>query len=184
MQSAQAGVIDGSGAPVGPAIVGTAGGLVITGIEPCSPGAPGCHRRHEANDSHLGPFEQSEHPLMIAQAGEANGRLAIESDGSLLFGDGQGPFDTTLRRHISRTVAWDPPKIAAGKSATLLVVEVGGAAPGDVVTAAHDKIGSSLALLGGNVVVDGRVQVILHNLGETELDVVAGILRVAVAKFG
>ena len=77
----------------------------------------------------------------------------------MLWGDGTAAFDTTLRRLISRTVAWDPPKIAAGKSA-VLAVAVEGASPGDVATCAHDKIGSALALLGANVVSDGHVQVI------------------------
>ena len=43
---------------------------------------------------------------MIGQSGETHGRLALESDGSLLFGDGAGPFDTVLRRHIARSVNW------------------------------------------------------------------------------
>jgi hypothetical protein len=74
--------------------------------------------------------ESSEHPLMVGQSGEAYARLAIESDGSMLFGTGAnarnhlqifrkekdplchrdssrsfritggGAFDTTLRRSV------------------------------------------------------------------------------------
>ena len=159
LQSAEAGVIDGSGLPVSPSVVGTDGGLSITGMQTCSPATPGCHRRNAANESGLGSTDSSEHPLIIGQSGEDHGRLAIESDGSMLWGDGTAAFDTTLRRLISRTIAWDPPKIAAGKSA-VLAVAVEGASPGDVATAAHDKLAAALALLGANVVSDGHVQVI------------------------
>ena len=61
-------------------------------------------------------------PLLIGQSGEAYARLAIEADGSMLFGDGTGPFDTTLRRHIARKVQWDPPPIQPGKTAVKVVV--------------------------------------------------------------
>jgi hypothetical protein len=44
-------------------------------------------------------------------------------------------------------------------------------------------IGTALALLGVNVASEGHVQVILRNLGKTELDIGAGVLRVTVAKF-
>ena len=92
--------------PVGPSVVGTSGGLAITGMPVCEPGSEGCQRTKPVNRSELGAYEGSDHPLMIGQSGETHGRLALESDGSLLFGDGAGPFDTVLRRHIARSVNW------------------------------------------------------------------------------
>ena len=46
--------------------------------------------RHDANASEVSAYtlESSEHPLMVGQSGEAYARLAIESDGSMLFGTG------------------------------------------------------------------------------------------------
>ena len=58
---------------------------------------------------------------MVGQSGEGFARLAIESDGSLLFGDGTGPFDTQLRRAIARKVHWDPPPIEPSKHALTMV---------------------------------------------------------------
>eukprot|EP01051_Picozoa_sp_SAG22_P007701 SAG22_NODE_551_length_9178_cov_3.565371_3_plen_128_part_00 len=115
---------------------------------------------------------------------ETNARLAIESDGSILWGDGGAQeFDTVLRRQVSRTIPWDPPPLGPGKAATQLVSGVGSAQPGDIVTAGHDGIGLGLALLGANVVGKGQVQVILRNVGDGQLDVKPGLLRVAVAIF-
>ena len=72
-------------------------------------GTAGCERHNALNDSTVCTYGCAvEHALMVGQSGEKHARLAIESDGSILFGDdGEGAFDTTLRRHISRTVDWD-----------------------------------------------------------------------------
>ena len=51
-QSALAGVVNGtSGLPLGPAVVGTAGGLSFTGMPLCTPDAPNCQRQHALNNS-------------------------------------------------------------------------------------------------------------------------------------
>ena len=52
-QSALAGVVNGSGGAVGPAVVGTAGGLSLTGMAVCDPGASGCDRQHALNSSEV-----------------------------------------------------------------------------------------------------------------------------------
>ena len=121
------GVVNGTnGVPLGPAVIGTAGGLSFTGMPMCLPGEPNnnCQRQHAHNNSDVNAYtlESAEQPLLIGQSGEAYARLAIEADGSMLFGDGTGPFDTTLRRHIARKVQWDPPPIQPGKTAVKVVV--------------------------------------------------------------
>ena len=95
LQSAMAGVVNGSGVPIGPAVVGTAGGLSLTGMAlTCTLGSAGagaagrCQRQHRVESAAAGSctLESSEHPLMVGQSGETHGRLAIEADGSILFG--------------------------------------------------------------------------------------------------
>ena len=90
LQSAFAGVVDEAGSPVGPAVVSSAGGLSLTGMPLCAPGSSkGCPRKRALNDSEVCTYGCSiEHPLMIGQSGESNARLAIESDGSILWGGG------------------------------------------------------------------------------------------------
>ena len=130
------GVVNGSGASIGPAVVGTAGGLSFTGMATCLPDTKDCNGQHALNASDVSAYtlESAEHPIVIGNSGEAFARLAIESDGSLLWGNGAGPFDTTLRRHIARTVLWDPESIAPGGS-TAILMDVDGALPGDVAAA-------------------------------------------------
>eukprot|EP01051_Picozoa_sp_SAG22_P007700 SAG22_NODE_551_length_9178_cov_3.565371_2_plen_939_part_00 len=70
LQSAFAGVVDGAGIPVGPAVIGTAGGLSLTGLPRCEPGSAGCPRRNDLNDSKVCTYGCSiEHPLMIGHSG-------------------------------------------------------------------------------------------------------------------
>ena len=136
-----AGVVNGSGASIGPAVVGTAGGLSFTGMQTCLPDTEGCDRQRALNASEMSAYtlESSEHPIMVGNSGEAFARLAIESDGSLLWGNGAGAFDTTLRRHIARTVPWDPESIAPGLS-TAVLVDVAGTSPGDVASAVRTPV--------------------------------------------
>ena len=181
-QSQASGVIDGNGIPVGPAVVGTTGGLSLTGMPVCQPGAAGCPRLFVANSSMLASFEQSEHPLLVGQSGESHGRLAIEADGSIMWGDGSHNFDTVLRRHIARKVDWDPERLEPGKVTTRLV-NVSGASAGDATTAGHSSIGLALVMLAANVAQDDQVQVIMRNVGDHDVDITAGTLRVTVAKF-
>eukprot|EP01045_Picozoa_sp_COSAG04_P038063 COSAG04_NODE_10018_length_812_cov_1.983170_1_plen_56_part_10 len=44
----------------------------------------------------------SRHGLLFGLAGETTGRLALDADGSMLWGRGSGaPFDTRLRRTLT-----------------------------------------------------------------------------------
>ena len=61
----------------------------------------------------------STHAMLYGNSGERTGRLAVDGDGSLKWGDGgeNDTLDTTLLRPIHKIVAWDPPTLAAGKVA-------------------------------------------------------------------
>ena len=65
----------------------------------------------------------STHAMLIGNSGERSGRLAIDGDGALRWGDGgeNDTLDTSLLRPIHKAVAWDPPPLAAGASASLVV---------------------------------------------------------------
>ena len=73
--------------------------------------------------------------------------------------------------------------LGRGKTMSKLVA-VDGVSPGDVASASHDKVGLSLVQLGANVPSEGMVQVMLTNLGDSAVEIAAGVLRVAVIKFG
>ena len=64
--------------------------------------------------------------MLFGNSGEMTGRLAIDGDGSLKWGDGgqNDTLDATLLRPIVAKVAWDPPPVAVG-GATSLVVPMG-----------------------------------------------------------
>jgi hypothetical protein len=68
----------------------------------------------------------STHALLLGNDGERMGRLAIDGDGALRWGNGGAgdEFDTTLLKPTHKKLFWDPPPLAAGK-ATLLTVPMG-----------------------------------------------------------
>ena len=122
------------------------------------------------------------HALLFGVAGERNARIALDFDGSMHYGDGDGPFHTVHRGSISHSVQWDPPPLATGKSAKL-VVDATGSQVGDVVTVAHTAAGEHAVLWSANVVAAGRVVVVALNGEEWEVDMPLGTLRVVIGRF-
>eukprot|EP01045_Picozoa_sp_COSAG04_P005861 COSAG04_NODE_278_length_18351_cov_17.582676_11_plen_272_part_00 len=177
-------VVDAAGVPFGSFVSKSAGGFVFLG-EAAPAGM--------ASDATLLPNAQSpngnmtqprgsSHALLLGLSGETKGRMAIEADGSMRFGDGSGDFDTTMHRQRTAKVAWDPPKLEAG-SAVSQRVPVPGAAPGDIATASHTGVtGEELVQLSANAVV-GAVVVVLRNAGGSAVDLASGDLRVSCATF-
>eukprot|EP01051_Picozoa_sp_SAG22_P010850 SAG22_NODE_1001_length_6086_cov_3.870887_6_plen_361_part_00 len=68
----------------------------------------------------------STHALLLGNSGERTGRLAIDGDGALRWGNGgeNDTFDTTLLKPVHKKLAWDPPPLPAG-AATNLTVPMG-----------------------------------------------------------
>ena len=123
------------------------------------------------------------HVLTVATDGDTAARMAIGADGAIRYGDGHATeFDTVLRRQVSNSTNWDPPRLAQGEWANCSLF-VSSAEPGDIATAAHAMLGVVRATLDARVVRSGVVAVLLHNVGEPILDVGGGVVRVAVAKF-
>ena len=129
--------------------------------------------------------------LTIGQSHETGARLAVEADGTIRYGDGDGPagFHTALRRQVSNTTAWDPPSVPAGGFATTNVT-LAGAVPGDLCIASLSSAGGSLALeVSARVVADGEALVVLRHLGAADggagqpLDAAPGLLRVVALQY-
>jgi hypothetical protein len=77
---------------------------------------------------------------------------------------------------------WDPPSLAPGR---LTGTNVGlvGAKTSDIVTCTHEMLGDNLVFVSGRVAEAGRVRVFLRNDGPEEVDLPAGILRVATVQY-
>ena len=124
----------------------------------------------------------SSHALLFGVSGQTQGRLAIEADGSMCYGDGNGSFDTTLHRPRSAVVKWDPPAVKPGTAAGHVVVLVG-AKSGDIATVSHTAVDAThLVLLSATAQADS-VAVVLFNAGAASVDLPPGELRVAIADF-
>ena len=124
--------------------------------------------------------------LTIGQAHETGARLAVEADGTIRYGDGNGlaDFHTALRRQVSNTSAWDPPPVPAGGFVTTNIT-LEGATPGDLCLASLSSAADSLVLdVSARVVVSGEALVVLRHLGDTEpLNAAQGMLRVAALQY-
>ena len=124
------------------------------------------------------------HALLFGLAGERNARVALDFDGSMWYGAGDGPFETTVRPPTSASVLWDPPALEAGGVATL-EVEVAGAVHGALCVVSHEAMGDAyvasaggLPVLSGFVVSAGKVLAVLKNEGVVGMDVGPGKLSV------
>ena len=91
---------------------------------------------------------------------------------------------TTLRFHAYRSVAWDPPRLAAGGTASIEVTLIGtGVQAGEVCSAGLSSLGPLPMMLSGHVSAADRVMVTLFNPTLSEQNVANGTLRVAVTSF-
>ena len=185
-------VVDRNGVPTGSFVAKTGGGLILLGYDTTS------KDEHDPDDatlivSHVSPNSPSwpannrtsDHGLLLGLSGETTGRLAIDCDGSIRWGAGNGAaFDSTLQRQISRTAEWDPAALDSGSPIANITVPVPGASAGDIVTAAHTGVSLDhpvqLVATADNSQV--RVRMVLL-LGSDGTDVPAGVLRVTVQKW-
>ena len=195
LDSRQSGAVDSSGRAVGSVLAKSSGGLAVVGYDPnCDEQAPGCHRARSLNDSSLRPGGgYSGAAISVSQEGDEFSRLAVHADGSIAWAQTHkqngtnstlvsGPgYDTILRRPIARAVQWAP--AAAAKSYATRDVAVEGAEPGDAVSVGLGALGDAAALLSANVAADGRVRVLLQNVGAADLKLPESTLRVVVHQF-
>jgi hypothetical protein len=165
-------VLDAANVPFGNWISRSAGGWIGVGTGTSS---------NASNLSAHGAGASS-HALLFGLAGEKNARVALGFDGTMQYGDGSGPFHTTHRGSVAHSIEWDPPQLAAGKRAKL-VVAAAGAQLGDVVTVGHTAASEHALLLSAHVAAAGRVVVVVLNVEEWDVDVGAGMLRVVVGRF-
>ena len=134
-----------------------------------------------ASEEHGSPS----HALLVGVPGEEHARLAIETSGEILYGDGSADgWQTGVRRHISNSTQWGPGEIAAGDTATKVLLLVG-AVPGDIVTAAHGGLdaGNLDISCSARVTEVGSVMIVLRNHGTSAAAVSTGIARVAVVQY-
>jgi hypothetical protein len=178
-------VVDAAGVPFGSYVSKSAGGFVFLGEETAPLGAGLLPSEVSPNSLYPGNLTNvrgSPHALLFGVSGQTQGRLAIEADGSMRYGDGVDGFDTTVHRPRSAAVTWDPPELAAG-AAVSHRVSLPRAALGDLATVTHTGIvGDDLVQLTA-IAQDGGVACVLRNAGTTPLDIGAGTLRVATTAF-
>ena len=77
--------------------------------------------------------------LTYLVSGETKPRKVVKVDGSVAYTRPGAPEDeppTVVERHLSVKVDWDPPPLAPGAAANM-VVRLGGCRQGDIVMAAH-----------------------------------------------
>ena len=72
-------------------------------------------------------YRSPSHAILIGVSGESHARIAIETNGQTLYGNGGGSKDkasmggwhTGVRRHISNFTQWAPGSVAPGVSIDL-----------------------------------------------------------------
>ena len=174
--------IDGNGMTIGSSLLKTPGGIALIGL-------PESARTRAKNSSTLHDAGAAQHALLLGESSAPNARLAIDADGSILFGNGTtSEFDTILERFISVKGPWGPLHLAANTE-TSINVTVPGAAPGDVAQAALSSVGDSPVTLTAAVAAVGRVVVVCavrptaSLAAGSNVSIKAGQLRVVVSKF-
>ena len=121
--------------------------------------------------------------LTYLVSGETKPRKVVKVDGSVAYTRPGAPEDeppTVVERHLSVKVDWDPPPLAPGAAANM-VVRLGGCRQGDVVMVAHSGLAPrlqrvQLTAVGG----EGEAEATLVNVGGEPVDVPAGLLRLVV----
>ena len=109
--------------------------------------------------------------------------MAIDFDGTMRWGNGSGPFDTAHRGTKAHTFIWDPPVLASGKRAKL-VVAAPNAQLGDVAIVSHTAPTSDWGLIWSARVAEAHtVVVVLLNTEEETIDVDSGTLRIVLGRF-
>ena len=168
-------VLDSKGVPFGNWVSRSEGGWVAVGT------VTGNGTNESALSAHGAGV--STHALLLGMAGESSGRMALDFDGTMRWGNGIGDFDTLHRGNTAHTTAWDPPALAPGKRAKL-VVATPGAQLGDVATISHTAPTADWGLVwSARVAETGTVVVVLLNTEEETIDVDGGTLRVVLGRF-
>jgi hypothetical protein len=196
-------IVDAHGTPFGSWVSKSGGGFIFLGTDAASTDAAILAGQTSANDfpGIAAPQNRSSsHALLFGLSGERGGRLAVEADGSMRWGNGGVedpiPFDTSFQRPISAAVKLDPPKLQPREAASFVLTKVGDCSSehgvlhhgcpstDDVVVATHSSLGSSAIMLSAHVQDrSGSVRVTLLNTGKNVVDMPAGRLHVTVLKF-
>lgn len=108
------------------------------------------------------------------QYGDAT-KLELVSDGIKIGGG------TTISKHLSATMIWDPAILPADGDVTAVNVTVTDAAVGDTVAVGF-PFGNNNVILSGHVSEADTVRVVLMNKTGSSLDLAPGNLRVDVWK--
>jgi hypothetical protein len=175
-------VVDAVGVPFGSYVSKSAGGYVFLGEQGAGGTDAALLPSEVSPNGNMTNLRGSSHALLFGVSGQTQGRLAIEADGSMRYGDGNGSFDTTLHRPRSAAVKWDPPTVKPGTAASHVVVLVG-AKSGDIASVSHTAVDAThLVLLSATAQADS-VAVVLFNAGAASVDLPPGELRVAIADF-
>jgi hypothetical protein len=180
-------VVDSRGVPFGSYMTKTEGGLMLVG-ENRSTADASMLTTTDAQQGHAGG-RSSPHGLLFGLSGETTGRLALDTDGSLCWGAGQGrDFDTTLHRALTNATQWDPPPLGGSRARrTKLRMPLAGVRQGDLVSVSHSGLDGELdTVLLSAVASTDAVVVVLRYTGdanEPAADVPPGVVRVVVTKW-
>ena len=181
-------MVDERDQPIGSWVSRSAGGWTVVAEAETSTAASKAREHNETlafAESRLSAqgADTSTHALLVGQSGEFGARLAIEGDGALRFADGgSSGWHTTAVSQRSNATVWDPPTLAPGRLTSTNIGLVG-AKTSDIVTCTHEMLGDNLVFVSGRVAEAGRVRVFLRNDGPEEVDLPAGILRVATVQY-
>ena len=161
-------VVDEHDIPIGAWISDTGGGYTLIGHDTTNSDSTSASKNGGTISSKI--VKQSseqdpapEHALLLGVSGEANARVAIQSDGSVHYGPGGNEsfsgsctfasmckaatrsqdvgtqYEDALRwKQFLRTL-WDPPSLRPGKRAVTRV-QTRGVRPGDICHASHDQV--------------------------------------------
>jgi hypothetical protein len=94
---------------------------------------------------------------------------------------GSGGAASPIAKHLSATVGWDPPSLAAAAQTTVSL-GVTGAALGDTVAVGFTQVLSGMILTGQIIAADTGMAVLYNGTGTAGLNVNSGMLRMDVWK--
>lgn len=186
-------VLDDTNTPVGSWVSRSGGGFTIVGtandteLGNAQLTASGGHTHSNGDPSDVNNFigkagSTVGHGILLGESGETHARLAIETSGSMRWGSGaDADFHSTLRALRTNATEVQLPPIKAGGIATASVM-VHGAKTTDVVTATLSSLGDELVTVSARVAESGRVLVLFHAVGGTDVALKQGTLRAVVTE--
>ena len=168
------GVVDSAGQAVGTYSSHSMGGTTFVG----DAARLSHQRRQRGGGATLSA--KSAHTLLFGLSGESNARMAIDADGTQLFGNGEEqPFDSLLSRPRVVSTTWNFSIGGSDKGSSVATkLAVLGAEPRDICTASHSGIGEASILLSAQVSETGVVKAFAVAVGGGDTVQVNGTLTV------